>query len=188
MQEAVPVGQGAMAAILALDAAAIEAVTDPMEGVWIANYNCPGQIVISGKKEAVEEACEKLKAAGAKRAIMLNVSGPFHSGMLTGAGEKLGKVLEHVEIHEPVIPYVANVTAQYVTSADPVKELLVKQVSSSVRWQQSVEAMIADGVDTFIEIGPGKTLAGFMRKINKSVKTLNVEKWEDIDKAEEALV
>ena len=188
MQEAVPVGQGAMAAILALDAAAIEAVTDPMEGVWIANYNCPGQIVISGKKEAVEEAFEKLKAAGAKRAVMLNVSGPFHSGMLTGAGEKLGKVLEHVEIHEPVIPYVANVTAQYVTSADPVKELLVKQVSSSVRWQQSVEAMIADGVDTFIEIGPGKTLAGFMRKINKSVKTLNVEKWEDIDKAVEALV
>ena len=93
-----------------------------------------------------------------------------------------------MEIHEPVIPYVANVTAQYVTSADPVKELLVKQVSSSVRWQQSVEAMIADGVDTFIEIGPGKTLAGFMRKINKGVKTLNVEKWEDIDKAVEALV
>ena len=92
-----------------------------------------------------------------------------------------------MEIHEPSIPYVANVTAQYVTSAEPVKELLVKQVSSSVRWQQSVEAMIADGVDTFIEIGPGKTLAGFMRKINKGARTLNVEKWEDIDKAVEAL-
>ena len=107
--------------------------------------------------------------------------------MLTGAGEKLGKVLENVEIHEPSIPYVANVTAQYVTSAEPVKELLIKQVSSSVRWQQSVEAMIQDGVDTFIEIGPGKTLAGFMRKIDKSVKTLNVEKWEDIEKVMESL-
>ena len=187
MQEAVPVGEGAMAAILALDAAAIEEVTGAMEGVWIANYNCPGQIVISGDKAAVEEACEKLKAAGAKRAVMLNVSGPFHSGMLTAAGEKLGQVLSRVELHEPRIPYVANVTAQYVKSAAEVKELLTRQVSSSVRWQQSVEAMIGDGVDTFIEIGPGKTLAGFMRKISRDVKTLNVEKLEDIGKAAEAL-
>ena len=96
MQEAVPVGEGAMAAILALDASAIEEVTGAMEGVWIANYNCPGQIVISGEKAAVEDACEKLKAAGAKRALMLNVSGPFHSGMLTDAGEKLGQVLSQV--------------------------------------------------------------------------------------------
>ena len=187
MQEAVPVGEGAMAAILALDAAAIEEVTGAMEGVWIANYNCPGQIVISGEKAAVEEACEKLKAAGAKRAVMLNVSGPFHSGMLADAGEKLGEVLSQVELHEPQIPYVANVTAQYVKSAGEVKELLTRQVSSSVRWQQSVEAMIGDGVDTFIEIGPGKTLAGFMRKISRDVKTLNVEKLEDIGKAVEAL-
>ena len=187
MQEAVPVGEGAMAAILALDAAVIEEVTGAMEGVWIANYNCPGQIVISGEKAAVEEACEKLKAAGAKRAVMLNVSGPFHSGMLTAAGEKLGQVLSRVELHEPRIPYVANVTAQYVKSAGEVKELLTRQVSSSVRWQQSVEAMIGDGVDTFIEIGPGKTLAGFMRKISRDVKTLNVEKLEDIGKAVEAL-
>ena len=187
MQEAVPVGEGAMAAILALDAAAIEEVTGAMEGVWIANYNCPGQIVISGEKAAVEEACEKLKAAGAKRAVMLNVSGPFHSGMLADAGEKLGEVLSQVELHEPQIPYVANVTAQYVKSAAEVKELLTRQVSSSVRWQQSVEAMIGDGVDTFIEIGPGKTLAGFMRKISRDVKTLNVEKLEDIGKAAEAL-
>ena len=187
MQEAVPVGEGAMAAILALDAAAIEEVTGAMEGVWIANYNCPGQIVISGEKAAVEEACEKLKAAGAKRAVMLNVSGPFHSGMLTAAAEKLGQVLSRVELHEPRIPYVANVTAQYVKSAAEVKELLTRQVSSSVRWQQSVEAMIGDGVDTFIEIGPGKTLAGFMRKISRDVKTLNVEKLEDIGKAAEAL-
>lgn len=187
MQEAVPVGEGAMAAILALDAAAIEEVTGAMEGVWIANYNCPGQIVISGEKAAVEDACEKLKAAGAKRAVMLNVSGPFHSGMLADAGERLGEVLSQVELHEPQIPYVANVTAQYVKSAAEVKELLTRQVSSSVRWQQSVEAMIADGVDTFIEIGPGKTLAGFMRKISRDVKTLNVEKLEDIGKVAEAL-
>ena len=187
MQEAVPVGEGAMAAILALDASAIEEVTGAMEGVWIANYNCPGQIVISGEKAAVEEACEKLKAAGAKRAVMLNVSGPFHSGMLADAGERLGEVLSQVELHEPQIPYVANVTAQYVKSAAEVKELLTGQVSSSVRWQQSVEAMIADGVDTFIEIGPGKTLAGFMRKISRDVKTLNVEKLEDISKVAEAL-
>ena len=172
MQEAVPVGEGAMAAILALDASAIEEVTGAMEGVWIANYNCPGQIVISG---------------GAKRAVMLNVSGPFHSGMLADAGERLGEVLSQVELHEPQIPYVANVTAQYVKSAAEVKELLTRQVSSSVRWQQSVEAMIADGVDTFIEIGPGKTLAGFMRKISRDVKTLNVEKLEDISKVAEAL-
>ncbi|MEW4411818.1 ACP S-malonyltransferase [Clostridium sp. AN503] len=187
MQEAVPAGQGGMAAILAMDAAAIEEVIADIDGVQIANYNCPGQIVISGKKEAVETACEKLKEAGAKRTVMLNVSGPFHSRMLTGAGEKLGEVLKNVEVHTPVIPYVANVTAAYVTDADEVKPLLEKQVSSSVRWQQSVEAMLADGVDTFIEIGPGKTLAGFMKKIDRTAKVLNIEKLEDVDKVVEAL-
>lgn len=187
MQGEVPVGQGAMAAVLAMDAAAIETVIADIDGVQIANYNCPGQIVISGKKEAVETACEKLKEAGAKRTIMLNVSGPFHSKMLTGAGEKLAQVLEHVEVHTPVIPYVANVTAAYVTDAAEVKPLLAKQVSSSVRWQQSVEAMLADGVDTFVEIGPGKTLAGFMRKIDRTAKVLNIEKLADVDKAVEAL-
>ena len=187
MQEAVPVGQGAMAAILAMDASAIEEVISGIDGVQIANYNCPGQIVISGKKEAVETACEKLKEAGAKRAIMLNVSGPFHSRMLTGAGEKLGEVLEQVEIHPLSIPYVANVTAEYVTDAADVKPLLMKQVSSSVRWEQSVRAMLADGVDTFIEIGPGKTLAGFMKKIDRTVKVLNIEKLEDVDKVVEDL-
>lgn len=187
MQEAVPVGIGAMAAILALSAEEIDKVVNAMDDVWVANYNCPGQIVISGKKEAVEEACVRLKEAGAKRTVMLNVSGPFHSGMLTEAGEKLGKVLENVEIHTPAIPYVANVTADFVTEADPVKTLLMKQVSSSVRWQQSVEAMIQAGADTFIEIGPGKTLAGFMKKINRDVKVLNIEKMEDIEKALEVL-
>lgn len=187
MQEAVPVGQGAMAAVLAMDASAIEEVIADIDGVQIANYNCPVQIVISGKKDAVETACEKLKEAGAKRTIMLNVSGPFHSKMLTGAGEKLGEVLASVEVHKPQIPYVANVTAAYVTEADEVKPLLTKQVSSSVRWQQSVETMLADGVDTFIEIGPGKTLAGFMRKIDRSAKVYNVEKLEDVQKVVEAL-
>ncbi|HIT63216.1 MAG TPA: ACP S-malonyltransferase [Candidatus Ventrimonas merdavium] len=187
MQEEVPTGLGAMAAILAMDAAAIEAVIADIEGVQIANYNCPGQIVISGKKEAVETACEKLKEAGAKRTVMLNVSGPFHSRMLTGAGEKLGAVLENVEVHTPAIPYVANVTAEYVTDAAEVKPLLMKQVSSSVRWEQSVRTMLADGVDTFIEIGPGKTLAGFMKKIDRTATVLNIEKLEDVDKVAAAL-
>ncbi len=187
MQQAVPAGQGAMAAVLAMDAAAIEETIADIEGVQIANYNCPGQIVISGKKEAVEIACEKLKEAGAKRTILLNVSGPFHSRMLTGAGEKLGEVLETVEVHTPKIPYVANVTARYVTDAAEVKGLLTRQVSSSVRWEQSVRTMLADGVDTFVEIGPGKTLSGFMRKIDRTVKVLNVEKLDDVTKVVEEL-
>lgn len=182
MQNTVPAGEGAMCAVMAMDAAKIEEVLEDFEDVTIANYNCPGQIVISGRKEAVEEACGKLKEAGAKRTVTLNVSGPFHSRMLTGAGEKLGKVLEQVEVHTPRIPYVANVTAAYVTDAAQVKPLLMKQVSSSVRWQQSVETMLADGVDTFIEIGPGKTLAGFMRKIDRTVKVLNIEKLDDMEK------
>ena len=181
MQEAVPVGIGSMAAVLAMDAEKIEEVIAPIEGVQIANYNCPGQIVISGKKEAVEAASEKLKEAGAKRVLPLNVSGPFHSSMLVEAGEKLGKVLEDVEVHEPVIPYAANVTASYVTEASQVKPLLEKQVSSSVRWQQTMEMMLKDGVDTFIEIGPGKTLAGFMKKIDRSVRVINIEKLEGVE-------
>ena len=180
MQEAVPVGVGAMAAVLAMAAEKIEEVLKDIPDVWIANYNCPGQIVISGKKEAVELACEKLKEAGAKRTVMLNVSGPFHSGMLAEAGEKLGEFLENVEISDPQIPYVANVTASYVTDKDEVKSLLARQVSSSVRWEQSVRAMLADGVDTFVEIGPGKTLAGFMRKITRDAKVVNIETLQDV--------
>lgn len=187
MQEEVPAGLGAMSAVLAMDAAEIEKVIAPIAGVQIANYNCPGQIVISGKKEAVEEAGEKLKAAGAKRVLPLKVSGPFHSDMLTGAGEKLGKVLESVAIQTPAIPYVANVTADYVTEAEKVKPLLMRQVSSSVRWEQSIRRMLEDGVDTFIEIGPGKTLTGFMKKIDRNANAMNIEKLEDIDKVKEAL-
>jgi len=182
MQQAVPAGIGGMAAVLGMEAAAIEAVLEEIEDVQIANYNCPGQIVISGKKEAVELAGEKLKGAGAKRVIPLNVSGPFHSRMLAEAGRELGKALEQVEIYPLKIPYVANVTAEYVTNEKEIKGLLERQVSSSVRWQQSVEAMVAAGVDTFVEIGPGKTLSGFMRKINRNVRTVNIEKVEDLEK------
>lgn len=191
MQEAVPTG-GAMTAVLGLDPQIIEDICkktadETNSVVSVANYNCPGQIVISGKTEAVAEAGEKLKEAGAKRVLPLKVSGPFHSKMLVGAGEKLGKVLDTVEIHTPEIPYIANVTADYVTDAADVKPLLMKQVSSSVRWEQTIRKMLADGVDTFIEIGPGKTLTGFMRKIDKNAKAFNIEKLEDIDKVKEAL-
>ena len=182
MQEAVPLGLGAMTAILGMEAGQIEETLSGIDGVQIANYNCPGQIVISGKKEAVEAANEKLLAAGAKRALMLNVSGPFHSAMLKEAGEKLGEVLKAVEIGHPRIPYVANVNAGYVTDPEQVKPLLMKQVYSSVRWQQSVETMLADGVDTFVEIGPGRTLAGFIKKITRDVKVFNIETIEDMEK------
>lgn len=187
MQEAVPTG-GAMVAVLGLDTKVIEEVCDSVDGqVTIANYNCPGQIVITGEEKAVATAAEKLAEAGAKRCVQLKVSGPFHSPLLAGAGEKLGKELEDVTIHDIAIPYIANVTADYVASKDDVKSLLEKQVSASVKWQQTVERMIADGVTTFIEIGPGKTLSGFMRKINRDVQVLNVEKVEDLDKVVEAL-
>ena len=182
MQEAVPAGVGGMSAVLGMNAEEINAVVDPIANVQVANYNCPGQIVISGLKEAVEEASEKLKEAGARRVIPLNVSGPFHPYLLEEAGRKLGSFLDQIEICRPQIPYVANVTAQYVTEAAEVKPLLIRQVSSSVRWQQSVEAMIADGVDRFVEIGPGKTLSGFVKKINRQVTVLNVEKLEDLEK------
>ena len=187
MQEAVPTG-GAMAAILAMDAAVIEEICEKTEGiVSIANYNCPGQIVITGEERAVDAACEALKQAGAKRTVKLNVSGPFHSPMLAGAGEKLSEVLQDVELKEFTTPYVTNVTAEYVTSTENIKELLCRQVASSVRWQQSVERMIADGVDTFIEMGPGKTLSGFMRKINRDVKMMNIENMADFEKVMETL-
>ena len=182
MQEAVPEG-GAMVAVLGLDTAVIEEVCAKTEGVIsIANYNCPGQIVITGESDAAERAVQALKEAGAKRCVPLNVSGPFHSFMLEDAGEKLGQVLNQATVCDIRIPYLSNVTADYVMDKEQVKPLLVRQVSSPVRWQQSVERMIADGVDIFVEIGPGKTLSGFMRKINKEVKTLNIEKVEDLEK------
>ncbi len=182
MQEAVPAGIGGMSAVLGMNADQINKIVDNLENVQVANYNCPGQIVISGKLEAVLMASEKLKEAGAKRVIPLNVSGPFHSYLLADAGKKLGEFLEKVTLKRPEIPYAANVTAQYVTEEDKIKPLLEKQVSSSVRWQQSVEYMIADGVDRFVEIGPGKTLSGFVKKISRDVEILNVEKLSDLEK------
>lgn len=182
MQNAVPGGQGAMAAVLGLDAGKIEEVLADRSGVMIANYNCPGQIVITGWKEDVEQAADALKEAGAKRVLPLNVSGPFHSSLLEQAGEELGKELEQVDFSDLQNPYVTNVTAEYVTDITKTKELLARQVASSVRWQQSMELLIADGVDTFVEIGPGRTLAGFLRKINREVKVYNVGTWEDVDK------
>ena len=181
MHNAVPEGKGGMAAVLGLSGEAVNEAIAYMEGVYVANYNCPGQIVITGEETAVAAAGEALKAAGARRVIPLKVSGPFHCELLKGAGEKLGQELEKVEIQSFTVPYVTNVTAQYVTGPEQVKELLVSQVSSSVRWQQCVEQMIDDGVDTFIEIGPGKTLTGFLKKINRNVKALHVEKTEDLD-------
>lgn len=187
MQEAYPVG-GAMSAVLGLDADTILAVLGKIDGiVSIANYNCPGQIVITGEEKAVAQASQALTEAGAKRCVPLKVSGPFHSALLGDAGRKLGEELVNVTVHKPKIPYLCNVDASYVTDAEPVKELLEKQVSHSVCWQQSVEKMIADGVDTFIEIGPGKTLTGFMRKINKEVKIMNLDKLADLDKVMEEL-
>ncbi|MGN8806474.1 MULTISPECIES: ACP S-malonyltransferase [unclassified Blautia] len=181
MQEAYPTG-GAMSAILGIDAELIEKICEETPGiVSIANYNCPGQIVITGEETAVLTAGEALKAAGARRVIPLKVSGPFHCELLKEAGKKLGEELEKIEIQTFAIPYVTNVTAQYVTESDQIKDLLVKQVSSSVRWQQCVEQMINDGVDTFIEIGPGKTLTGFIKKINRNVKALHIEKIEDLE-------
>ena len=181
MQKAVPTG-GAMCAVLGMDGEKIAKICEETEGiVSVANYNCPGQIVITGEEGAVAAAAEKLKEAGARRCIPLKVSGPFHSEMLKGAGEKLAGVLVDVELKEFSMPYVTNVTADYVTDISEIKELLGRQVYSSVRWQQSVERMIANGVDTFIEIGPGRTLTGFLKKINKNVTGLHIEKVEELE-------
>lgn len=188
MQEAYPTG-GAMSAVLGTDAEMIEKICNETQGiVSIANYNCPGQIVITGKTAAVEKAAESLKAAGAKRAVLLNVSGPFHSKMLESAGEELAKEMEKRNFEPLAIPYVTNVTAKYVTDIKETKALLAKQISSPVRWEESVRTMIEDGVDTFVEIGPGKTLAGFMRRIDKGVKVYNIETWEDMEKVIAELV
>lgn len=187
MQEAVPKG-GAMAAVLGMEAELIEQICREIQGVVsVANYNCPGQIVITGEEDAVAKASEKLKEAGAKRILPLQVSGPFHCEMLKGAGEKLSEVLEKISLQEIKIPYVSNVTAQMVTEREQVKELLVSQVSSPVRWQQCVEIMIENGADTFVEIGPGRTLSGFMRKINRNVTVMNIQTVEDFLKVVEKL-
>lgn len=181
MQEAYPTG-GAMTAVLGMENDAVKEICKEIKGIVdVANYNCPGQVVISGEKTAVDQAAQKLQEAGAKRCIPLQVSGPFHSKLLENAGERLEQKLANIEIEKPAIPYVCNIDASVITQKDHIKELLVKQVSHSVCWQQSVEKMIAEGVDTFIEIGPGRTLTGFLKKIDKGVKGYNVAKVEDLE-------
>ena len=187
MQEAVPAGQGSMAAVLGMDGPSIEKVLEGREGVWIANYNCPGQIVITGYKTPVEEASKALQEAGAKRVLPLNVSGPFHSPLMQPAGEGLKEIFAGMKMSPLKVPYVTNVTAEYVDDIAQTEELLIRQVSSSVRWQQSVEKMIAAGVDTFVEIGPGRTLNGFLRKIDRQVKGYNIRTWEEMQKVCEEL-
>ena len=182
MQNTVPAGEGAMCAVLALDEKVIEQILEEIGDVSIANYNCPGQIVITGKTGQVAAAKEKLEAAGARRCIMLNVSGPFHSPLLKEAGTALFEEMEHMEFTSLKIPYITNVTAEKVTDSREIKELLAKQVYSPVRWMQSMATLLAEGVDTFVEIGPGRTLAGFMKKIAPQAKVLQVAKWEDVEK------
>lgn len=187
MQEAVPTG-GAMTAVLGLEADTVEKICEETKGiVSVANYNCPGQIVISGEEKAVNQAAEKMKEAGAKRCMPLKVSGPFHTSMLEEAGKKLAEELEHVTVGELTAPYISNVTAEYVLDREGVKGLLKRQISSPVRWQQSVELMAAEGVNTFIEIGPKKTLSGFLKKIVPQLESYHVETVEDMEKLLEIL-
>lgn len=182
MQEAYPEG-GKMVAVLGLDAETVGRVCAEAEGVVsVANYNCPGQTVISGEADAVGRASIGCKDAGAKRVLPLNVSGPFHSPLLQSAADRLAVDLSQIEISMPNIGYLSNVTADYVTDPDEIRSLLAMQMSHSVCWQQIIERLIADDADEFIEIGPGKSLSGFVRKINKDVRCINVDRMEDMEK------
>lgn len=187
MQEAVPEGIGAMAAVIGLDKEIIKEAIEPLNEIGtveIANYNCPGQIVIAGEVKAVEKAAEVLREKGARKVIMLAVSGPFHTSMLKPAAEKLEQELKDIEINDMSIPLVTNISGSYVKSKTDVKDILKRQVMSSVLWEDSIRTMIKDGVDTFIEVGPGKTLTTFIRKIDRSVKVFNVEDVDSLNKCE----
>lgn len=185
MQEEVPVGVGAMAAIVGLNADEVREAAAKASDMGVcsgANFNCPGQIVVSGEAAAVERCCEIAKEMGAKRAVKLAVSAPFHCALLKGAGEKLARELKNVEVCDMEIPVITNVTGDYVPDKSDIKRLLEEQVSNSVLWESSIRRMIADGVDTFVEIGPGKALSGFMRRIDKSVSCYNVEDMASLEK------
>lgn len=191
MEAAVPGGQGAMAAVLGADrdklaelCAEISAAGTVVEP---ANLNCPGQIVVSGSAEGVEALSARVKEIGAKRAIALEVSGPFHSSLMKEAAEKLGEKLAGVTLSEGRLPVVANVTARPVSGADAVRESLISQVYSPVLWEDSVQWLIGEGVDTFVEIGPGSVLAGLIKKIDKSVRVFSVNSLEAADGLAEAL-
>ena len=187
MQEAVPVGEGAMAAVMGLEPDKIVEVCQQVEkecgeAVQAVNFNCPGQIVIAGATKAVEKATEALKAAGAKRAIPLPVSAPFHSTLMKPAAERLKEVLDKIEFRDAKFPVVANVTAEPVVKAEEIRALLVKQAASPVKWEMSMRNMIRDGIDTYVEVGPGKTLTGFTRKIDRAMNALNVEDMASLEK------
>ena len=190
MNEAVPAGEGAMAAILGLDGQKLKEVTDAITAdgfaVQPANLNCPGQIVISGTKTGVDKACVQLKEAGAKRAIPLDVSGPFHSSLMKPAAEKLRATLDGVEMQDATIPVIANVNASVVNKQDEIKDLLVKQLYSPVLWEDSVRTMLDLGVTHFIECGPGKVLSGLVRKIDRSATVLPVYDEETLQSVIEA--
>lgn len=174
MQQAYPVG-GAMSAVLGLDMETVDRTCRQCDGiVSVANDNCPGQIVITGEEKAVKQASELLLEKGAKRCIPLTVSGPFHSSLLCGAGEKLAAELAKVTLRDPKVPYVCNLESTPVTKKDNIKKLLEKQVSGTVRFRESIEYMLQDGADVFIEVGPGKTLSGFVKKINRDITVYQV--------------
>ena len=179
MQEAVPLGEGSMAAILGLERSKVVEICQQVEGefgaVQAVNFNCPGQIVIAGKTPAVDKANELLKAAGAKRAISLPVSAPFHSTLMQPAAKKLETELAQVSITDAQIPVVVNVNGQIVTQGGLVRELLVKQAASPVLWEDCIAQIVNFGATTFVEVGPGKVLTGFTKKIAKEMTTLNVE-------------
>ena len=184
MNNAVPEGFGGMTAVLGLNKEDIDNVLREKDGVSVANYNCPGQIVITGSVEAIESSVPDLKKLGA-RCVKLKVRGPFHSPYLKEAGEKLGRDLEKVTFNKLSIPYVSNVTGEYVDDIKYTKELLKQQVYSPVKWEQSVRCMIENGVDTFVEIGPGRTIGGFIRKIDKTVRHINISTVEDLKKLDD---
>ncbi|MEC1289240.1 ACP S-malonyltransferase [Bacillus mojavensis] len=191
MNEAVPAGEGAMAAILGMDADALKQVTDKVteDGhlVQLANLNCPGQIVISGTAKGVELASEQAKENGAKRAIPLDVSGPFHSELMKPAAEKLKEVLDSCELKNADVPVISNVSADMMTDKEEIKEKLIEQLYSPVRFEETVNKLIAEGVTTFIEIGPGKVLSGLVKKVNRRLKTIAVSDPETIELAIQTL-
>jgi [acyl-carrier-protein] S-malonyltransferase len=186
MQEAVPIGIGTMAAILGLEVSYVEEACSEARDygiVEIANLNCPGQIVIAGEIAAVEIACERAKEKGAKRAMLLSVSAPFHTSMLKPAAEKLEMELENIDLKDITIPVMTNVNGDYIKSKEDIKANLKLQVMSSVLWERIIRNMIKDGVDTFVEIGPGKVLSGFVKKIDRKLTVVNVEDMLSLEKA-----
>lgn len=191
MEEAVPAGVGAMSAVLGMDAGGLKEVTDEVtaggNSVQLANLNCPGQIVISGTAEGVEKAGELAKEKGAKRVIPLDVSGPFHSELMKPAAEKFEAVLNELQFEEAKTPVVANVTAKPVSDIAQIKTLLVEQLYSPVRWEESVKTMIENGVTTFIEIGHGKVLSGLVKKIDRSLEVLAISDLESVQAAVDKL-